>query len=69
MTGFGKTENFRSRFAISEILWSNFAISEIFAIGVFSSAQFSKSHILHKNPISPSIPMHIIPSKHLKTIL
>jgi hypothetical protein len=37
MTVFGKTENFRSRFAISEILWSNFAISEIFAIGVFSS--------------------------------
>jgi hypothetical protein len=68
MTIFGKTENFLPRFAISEILWSNFAISEIYAIGVFSSTQFSKNRILHKNLTSSSTLVHIIPSNHLKNI-
>jgi hypothetical protein len=68
MTIFEKTENFRPRFAISEILWSNFAISEIYAIGLFSSTQFSKNHILHKNLTSSSTLVHIIPSNHLKNI-
>jgi hypothetical protein len=69
LTVFEKTENFAPGSLSAKSSGVISLLAKISLLASFFSSVFSKKHILHKNIISSSNPMHIIPSDHLKSIL